>query len=151
MRHCDQKLNLLFFLFPYSFFTFHTFQNEVDSIDVLANSRVDALDKTIQNGSSTEIVSTNKRKRGRPKLEKPPPLKQSRSVKSTCKSSASKKKKSDRKDICLTCGKIVNHNIKGHQAIHDKSETFVCDICGFESNVKLYLKNHMKKIHVAQR
>lgn len=135
---------------------FRTFQNEVNSIDctdVLTNSRVEALEITIQNGNATEIGSTNKRKRGRPKLEKPPPLIQSRSVKSsgTCKPSASKKKKSDRKDICLTCGKIVNHNIKGHQAIHDKSETFVCDICGFESNVKLYMKNHMKKIHVAQR
>lgn len=116
---------------------------------------MEALEITLQSESTTEIITTNKRKRGRPKTKVDTPLsvKQGRSVKSngTCKSPSKKKKKSDRKDICLICGKIVNHNIKGHQAIHDKSEIFRCDICGFETNVKLYMKNHMKKIHVAKR
>lgn len=120
----------------------------------LKNGRVEALEITLENVNTPEVII--KRKRGRPKtrVEKPPlPVKQSKSVNSSenCKSSTHKKKKSDRKDICLICGKIINHNIKGHQAIHDKSETFKCDICGFETNVKLYMKNHMKKIHVAQR
>ncbi|XP_037024773.1 zinc finger protein 492-like isoform X2 [Bradysia coprophila] len=115
------------------------------------NGRVEALDITIQNENSTEI---HKRKRGRPKskVEKPPPVEQNKTTKSSkgCKSSHNKKR-SNRKDICLICGKVINNNIKGHQAIHDKSETFYCDICGFKTNVKLYMKNHMNKIHVAQR
>lgn len=121
----------------------------------LTNGRVEALEITLENVNTPEVII--KRKRGRPKrrVEKPPPppVKQSKSVNSSenCTSSTHKKKKSDRKDICLICGKVINHNIKGHQAIHDKSETFKCDICGFETNVKLYMKNHMKKIHVAQR
>lgn len=95
-----------------------------------------------------------KRKRGRPRsqVEKSPSTKPSRSGKEICRSSTHKRKKSEsRKDICLICGKVVNHNIKGHQAIHDKSEKFECDICGFETYVKLYIKNHMKKKHIAQR
>lgn len=99
-----------------------------------------------------EII--NKRKRGRPKIHvENVTVKQSKSEKSNeiCKSRHKKKKSDSRKDICLICGKVVNHNIKGHQAIHDKSEKFECDICGFHTYVKLYMKNHMKKKHVAQR
>lgn len=121
----------------------------------MTNGRVEALEISIANESCPQI--TSKRKRGRPKSqeEKPSPsMKENRTGKSNenCKSSSHKKKKGDsRKDICLICGKVVNHNIKGHQAIHDKSEKFECDICGFETFVKLYIKNHMKKKHVAQR
>ncbi len=126
-------------------------QNEVDTTDAdFTNGKVEAFEI-----STTEIINTTKRKRGRPRtrvVEIPPPVKQDRRKgKRKERSSARKKKKSVRKDFCLICRKVVNFNMKGHLAIHDKTETFMCDICGFQTNVKLYLQNHMKKRHIAER
>lgn len=116
------------------------------------NGKVEALEITIPTENPIEIV---KRKRGRPRTrgDTPPPVKEKKTKKADKdrKSSKDKKKKYARKDICLICGKVINHNMKGHLLIHDKSETFSCDICGYETNVKLYMKNHMDKTHAAQR
>lgn len=117
---------------------------------MLTNGKVEALDIVIQDEKPPEI---QKRKRGRPKtkIESQPPVKEIKSTKSSTDSTVHKKKKPPKKDYCKICDKVINHNMKGHQAIHDRSETYSCDICGFETNVKLYLKNHMNKIHVAIR
>lgn len=113
---------------------------------ILTNGRVEALEITLE----TQDIPQTKRKRGRPRTKVDESTAE-KHANDTCKSSTHKKKKSDRKDVCLVCGKIVKANIKGHQAIHDKSEMFNCDICGFQTNVKLYMKNHMRQVHVAQR
>lgn len=124
-------------------------ENSADA-DLFRNGKVEALEITVQVENDPEMVSPPKRKRGRPRtrlLEEPPPVKVDRRK----LRKKNEMKKPQKKDICLICGKVVNHNIKGHQAIHDKSETYTCDICGFQTNVKMYLGNHMQKTHVAQR